>query len=45
MPHVELPQAEFKVVMLGDTNTGKKEGIKISQIYSFYCLEIQVKRH
>lgn len=23
MPHVELPQAEFKVVMLGDTNTGK----------------------
>jgi len=23
MPHVELPQAEFKVVILGDTNTGK----------------------
>jgi len=23
MPHVELPQAEFKVVMLGDTNVGK----------------------
>eukprot|EP00561_Arcocellulus_cornucervis_P009428 CAMPEP_0185820434 /NCGR_PEP_ID=MMETSP1322-20130828/23701_1 /TAXON_ID=265543 /ORGANISM="Minutocellus polymorphus, Strain RCC2270" /LENGTH=274 /DNA_ID=CAMNT_0028517739 /DNA_START=18 /DNA_END=839 /DNA_ORIENTATION=- len=23
MPHVELPQAEFKVVMLGDTNAGK----------------------
>ncbi|GAX26318.1 hypothetical protein FisN_16Lh156 [Fistulifera solaris] len=23
MPHVELPQAEFKVVLLGDTNTGK----------------------
>jgi small GTP-binding protein len=23
MPHVEIPQAEFKVVMLGDTNTGK----------------------
>jgi len=23
MPHVELPQAEFKVVMLGDTFTGK----------------------
>jgi GTPase SAR1 family protein len=23
MPHVELPQAEFKVVMLGETNTGK----------------------
>lgn len=23
MPHVELPQAEFKVVMLGDTCTGK----------------------
>jgi Ras-related protein Rab-18 len=22
-PHVELPQAEFKVVLLGDTNTGK----------------------
>lgn len=23
MPHVELPQAEFKVVMLGNTNVGK----------------------
>jgi len=23
MPHVELPQAEFKVVMLGDTQVGK----------------------
>jgi small GTP-binding protein len=23
MPHVELPSAEFKVVLLGDTNTGK----------------------
>ena len=23
MPHIELPQAEFKVVLLGDTNTGK----------------------
>lgn len=23
MPHVELPQAELKVVMLGDTNVGK----------------------
>mmetsp|Transcript_841 Transcript_841/g.1303 ORF Transcript_841/g.1303 Transcript_841/m.1303 type:complete len:292 (-) Transcript_841:105-980(-) len=23
MPHVELPQAEFKLVMLGDTNAGK----------------------
>ena len=23
MPHIELPQAEFKVVMLGDTFTGK----------------------
>lgn len=23
MPHVELPQAEFKVCMLGDTNAGK----------------------
>lgn len=23
MPHVELPQAEFKVVMLGETFTGK----------------------
>lgn len=23
MPHVELPQAEFKVAMLGDTNAGK----------------------
>jgi len=23
MPHVELPQVEFKVVILGDTNTGK----------------------
>ncbi|KAI2509758.1 ADP-ribosylation factor [Fragilaria crotonensis] len=23
MPHVELPQAEFKIVMLGDTSTGK----------------------
>eukprot|EP00593_Proboscia_inermis_P001158 CAMPEP_0171297422 /NCGR_PEP_ID=MMETSP0816-20121228/6162_1 /TAXON_ID=420281 /ORGANISM="Proboscia inermis, Strain CCAP1064/1" /LENGTH=367 /DNA_ID=CAMNT_0011771679 /DNA_START=15 /DNA_END=1118 /DNA_ORIENTATION=+ len=23
MPHVELPQAEFKVVMLGDSNAGK----------------------
>lgn len=23
MPHVELPQAEFKAVMLGDTNAGK----------------------
>ena len=23
MPHVELPQVEFKVVVLGDTNTGK----------------------
>mmetsp|Transcript_22479 Transcript_22479/g.46839 ORF Transcript_22479/g.46839 Transcript_22479/m.46839 type:complete len:205 (-) Transcript_22479:556-1170(-) len=23
MPHVEVPSAEFKVVLLGDTNTGK----------------------
>lgn len=23
MPHVELPQAEFKIAMLGDTHTGK----------------------
>eukprot|EP00978_Attheya_sp_CCMP212_P034438 scaffold144133_cov50-Attheya_sp.AAC.2 len=48
MPHVELPQAEFKVVMLGDSNAGKtslvlrfaegyyREGARSSTVGAFF---------
>jgi len=36
MPHVELPQAEFKVALLGDTNAGKTS-LVLRFAEGYYC--------